>query len=250
MCPAGRYFGSKMKLARSSRKNPGLAQIILDYCKEHNLHFNEIIDPFCGTGSMSMEFRKLTDVNIHASDHLKCMIVLLQHLQSGWFPTQTKITEIEFDRLRVLNDDNPMKAIIHILCSYQGHYLKDGYREVKTNENFALFRKRVVGKIPDLQDISFTHCDYKEWSDKKNCLFYLDCPYASCVRPWPINYEGFDHDIFWEWVRAMSQDNICIVSEYNAPSDFECIYTKIVTVCNRYGQKKSQHEKLFIWKGK
>lgn len=52
----------------------------------------------------------------------------------------------------------------------------------------------------------------------------------------------------------MSKDNIVLISEYNMPSDFECIWSKQVTTFVDYNRgtddvKNNRVEKLFIYKG-
>ena len=60
---------------------------------------------------------------------------------------------------------------------------------------------------------------------------------------------GFDHDKFYDWCREQAKKNIIFVSEYDAPDDFECVWSQEVKsslsangVCG--GSKKSI-EKLF-----
>ena len=60
---------------------------------------------------------------------------------------------------------------------------------------------------------------------------------------------GFDHDNFYEWCREQAKNNVVFVSEYDAPDDFECVWSQEVKsslsangVCG--GSKKSI-EKLF-----
>ena len=53
-------------------------------------------------------------------------------------------------------------------------------------------------------------------------MIYCDPPYQDTKK-----YESdFDHDKFWNWVRKMSKKGHYVyVSEYSAPSDFECIWS-------------------------
>ena len=56
----------------------------------------------------------------------------------------------------------------------------------------------------------------------------------------------FNHSEFWDWVRRMSKRNIVIVSEYNAPSDFCCIYQKQLVTTLDKNSRKNDIEKLFV----
>ena len=65
--------------------------------------------------------------------------------------------------------------------------------------------------------------------------------------------ETFNYDEFWNWCRRMSKENWLFVSEYNAPNDFECIWSKENLAnfdCNRGNDtsKKIRLEKLFKYK--
>lgn len=62
------------------------------------------------------------------------------------------------------------------------------------------------------------------------------------------------HEEFWQWCRDMNKHNIVLISEYNAPDDFECIWSKETLAnfdCNRGEDlnKKKRVEKLFKWNG-
>ena len=79
-------------------------------------------------------------------------------------------------------------------------------------------------------------------SKLKNCLVYCDPPYESTT-----NYrDGFDHDVFWNFVRDISCYNLVYISEYNAPDDFESIWEGVVTTSLSKSIRKKDIEKLFI----
>ena len=57
----------------------------------------------------------------------------------------------------------------------------------------------------------------------------------------------FNHDLFWNWVREQSKYNPVIVSEYEAPNDFVCIWQSESLKSNLKGKgTKTSIEKLFI----
>lgn len=60
--------------------------------------------------------------------------------------------------------------------------------------------------------------------------------------------DSFDHSKYWDWVRKMSKDNIVFCSEYNAPNDFECIWTKELTTTLDKNSRSKAVEKLFTYK--
>ena len=65
-----------------------------------------------------------------------------------------------------------------------------------------------------------------------------------------IGYKDkFDNKEFWDWVREKSKTNIILVSEYESPEDFECIWETGVNLQFGNNEIKTQFEKLFIYKG-
>ena len=44
------------------------------------------------------------------------------------------------------------------------------------------------------------------------------------------NTDDFPYEEFYDWCREMSKDNIVLISEYNMPDDFKCIWQKQVKV--------------------
>jgi len=234
----GRYYGSKQRIAKQ------LVKVIMDYVKDKKV--DKVIDCFCGTGSVSWTLRQQIDVPIIASDHFEYMIITLKALQSGWVPKK-KITHQQFNNLK-LNTKHPLHSLVHIGCSWKGQYLRDKYRNPWTNKMLTRLHKTVLNL--DLKGIDFQVSDYRDYSYEKNCLIYCDPPYfTSNQKEWPKNYKGFDHKEFWDWVREMSENNIVLVSEFTAPDDFECIWTKHIHVNdNRLSLIKTMKEKLWVIK--
>jgi DNA adenine methylase len=231
----GRYFGAKSKLARE------IVSFILSYFDTDE--YDAIIDCFCGTGSISIQFKKQSDKIVMASDKLKCMITTLQAVQNGYIPPSTT-TKAEYDKVR-FEDDNPLKSFLHILCNRSGRIAEREFHEAMERELLKMPRKTFKRAI-DLQGIQFYECDYKDWTYVKGALIYCDPPYINNFKTWPKNYKGFDHKEFWEWCRIMSANNIVIISEYSAPSDFKEIWSKTFINYN-YKSTKLVTEKLFIY---
>ena len=105
-------------------------------------------------------------------------------------------------------------------------------------------------QLPNLLDVEFRCGDYKEL-DVSNAVIYCDPPYQGTTK---YSTGKFNYDEFWDWCRKMSENNIVFVSEYNAPDDFECVWSKEHLAnfdCNRGDDtsKKVRVEKLYICKG-
>jgi DNA adenine methylase len=58
--------------------------------------------------------------------------------------------------------------------------------------------------------------------------------------------KGFNHSNFWEWCRGMTKEGHQVfVSEYNAPNDFTCIWSKETTNSMNTTKTYQPTEKLF-----
>lgn len=81
----------------------------------------------------------------------------------------------------------------------------------------------------------------------KQCVVYCDPPYIGTTK----YCHNFNSDLFWDWCRDIVKDGHTVfVSEYNAPEDFECIWTgDIVSSLTKNTGSKMGHEKLFTFRG-
>ena len=96
----------------------------------------------------------------------------------------------------------------------------------------------------EFANLSFTDLDIPE-----NSIIYCDPPYFGTEQ-----YKNkFDHILFWDWVRTKSkQGNKVYVSEYNAPSDFVCVWEKkhkTIMANGEVTKSKDSTERLFIYCG-
>ena len=98
-----------------------------------------------------------------------------------------------------------------------------------------------------LMDAEFTCLDYRDVVLPDGCVVYCDPPYENTTK---YANGDFNHILFWEYMRKISQDHVFYISELNAPEDFVCIWQKeirrILDV-NKENQFKST-EKLFVHK--
>lgn len=103
-----------------------------------------------------------------------------------------------------------------------------------------------MNQAPNLKEIKFTACDYKEYNPCSG-LIYADPPYANTKQY--KNAANFDYDEFWQTMRDWSKNNIVIISEQNAPDDFEVIWEQPVSRSIKATDKSISVEKLFKYKG-
>ena len=107
--------------------------------------------------------------------------------------------------------------------------------------------RNLMKQIPQIIDVNFLCSDYKnnKYCDLENALIYCDPPYYNTTK---YATGIFDHKEFWNWCRKMSKHNKVFVSEYNAPDDFDCIWSKQVTTGLKVHKHENRIEKLFIYR--
>lgn len=108
-------------------------------------------------------------------------------------------------------------------------------------------------QLENIQDIKanremkFYSKDYKEFSDIKNVIIYLDPPYKDTKKFYKHNKLNYEH--FYNWCKDMSKENIVLISGYHMPDNFEVVYefTKAKSTIQG-GCHESKYEKLFMVK--
>ena len=96
--------------------------------------------------------------------------------------------------------------------------------------------------IPNLE---IYNKDYKEFSDIKNSIIYLDPPYKDVNKVYRHN--NLNYEEFYSWCKEMSKDNIVLISGYHMPDYFEIVYEfKKAKSTLQGGTHKSKYEKLFM----
>lgn len=232
-----KYMGSKRRIAKE------ITAIMNKIIIENKV--KTYIEPFVGGANVIelIECEKRI-----GGDNNEYLITLLQSLQNGYVPIDF-ISRKDFYDIKYNKDKYPKEvvALCGILASYNGNWFRayGGFSSTKTGKDRNFYNEGVRGlmkQVPSLSGIEFRHCDYKDFSSFKNSLIYCDKPYDKTDK----TYEDkkFNHDEFWDWVRKMSKNNVVLVSEFEAPTDFFCIYEKDLPITHAR-QKKKSTEKLF-----
>ena len=110
-----------------------------------------------------------------------------------------------------------------------------------------------LNQLENIQDIEangkikFYNKDYKEFSEIKNSIIYLDPPYKDTSKVY--SYNNLDYDDFYKWCKNMSKENIVLISGYHMPDDFEIVYEfRKAKSTMQSGTHKSKYEKLYMIK--
>jgi DNA adenine methylase len=176
----------------------------------------DYIEPFCGSCSIvSRMSGRRTAADAHAD-----LILMWQAAQRGWVPP-TSVSEEMFNSLRKAKSSK-LRGFVGFGCSFSGMWFGTYARDPKSNRNYAMNASNVVvSDAARMRDVVFVHASFERFSETRGALVYCDPPYESTH-----GYRGtdFDRPAFWNFVRRLSRrDNVVIVSEYEAPSDFKSI---------------------------
>lgn len=166
---------------------------------------------------------------------------------------RSKAVMMEYAELKNGSVNDPLVGFAGFGCSFGGKFF-GGYARGKAKSgewrNYAAETKRnLLKQAPNLKGILFVCSPFTELVIPPNSIIYCDPPYEGTTK---YATGGFDHKEFWQWCREKSlEGHKVFVSEYNAPDDFECVWSKGVTAnfdSNR-SSASGRIEKLFIWKG-
>jgi len=161
------------------------------------------------------------------------------------------ITEGIFDRMK-----NKPSQFTDWMLGYAGFQLSFGamwfgsYRRDNTGKrNYSDEAMNNINKqAKKIKGIQFYNSPYSELPIPKNSILYCDPPYKGTAK-YKENKEEFDHDRFWQWCREKTKaGHKVFISEYNAPSDFICVWQKEIQSGLNTNTTKKGVEKLFVHK--
>ena len=239
-----RYVGSKNRL--SKELVPIIQSYITDDCRGY-------IEPFVGGANI---IDKIECDNKIGYDINPYLIALLNHVKLTTDDIPEEITREHYYNVKN-NKDNFEEWYVGLIgfcgafsARFFGGYATNGnnpkYKKTPFNES----RNNIIKQSVNLKDIKFECKDYKDLDNLSGYVIYCDAPYKNALG---YNFK-FDHDIFYDWVRKMSVNNIVLISEYEMPDDFDCIWEKdILCQLSRQSKLKSNNsnkrtEKLFMYK--
>ena len=230
-----KYMGSKNRHAKH------LLPIILANRKEGQCY----VEPFVGGANMIDK----VDGDRIGCDVNRWLIALLDKLSNGWLPPE-QVTEEQYAHMKT-----NMEEYSDHLLGYVGFQLSYGamwfgsYRRDKIGlrDYSAEAFRNILKQAANLGNIDFRVCSFNELEIPDNSVIYCDPPYEGTAK-YKANEEEFNHDEFWKWCRVKAKEGHDVfISEYNAPDDFTCVWSKEVnsSLTKNTGGKKGV-EKLFV----
>ena len=241
-----RYVGSKNKLSKE------LVPIIQSYITENTKGY---LEPFVGGANM---IDKVKCKNKIGCDIHKELIALLNKVKNDVQSIPDTITEEEYNNVK--NNRQIYKdwyvGLVGFCGSFGAKYFGGfarGFKEDKItprdapNEAIRNLRKQ----SSNLKDILFYNCSFLDIpKDIEGYVIYCDPPYRGTTK---YKTDIFPYEDFYKWCKDMSKNNIVLISEYNMPDEFKCIWEMQVTTSLNSRRKtcdksKNRIEKLFICK--
>jgi DNA adenine methylase len=155
-------------------------------------------------------------------------------------------TNIEFDDFMI--------GWIGWMGSANGRFFDGGYSG-KSNTKIGTVRdyikeaiSNIEKQLPKMMGVQLDNKDYTELEIPTNSIVYCDIPYQGTKQY--STSKDFNHSNFWIWCREKAkQGHTIFVSEYEAPTDFECVWQKeaksSLSANGVIGGNKVSVEKLF-----
>lgn len=245
-------MGSKSRIAKY------IVPIIQQCIDDNNI--TRYIEPFVGGANI---IDKINCEHRIGLDKNKYLIALLKHLQEGGKLLDEVPREL-YSEVRDNYKDGKYEdwfvGNVGFLASYNGKGFNGGYGKpvwektkngLKYRDYYQEAKRNVETQIINCKNIVFGVSCYEQikFSDDCNDMVYCDPPYQNTTR-----YSKKDEDIefnynqFWDLIREWSKNNFVLVSELQAPNDFEIIWQKSVNRSINTTNKSTAVEKLFTYK--
>jgi len=229
-----KYMGSKNRISK----------FILPIMMQKRKPEQFWVEPFVGGANM---IDKVIGPRI-GGDTNPYIIALLQYMQRTIPLSFPHIGEQEYKQIQKNKQDTPdwLLGYVGFQLSFGAKFF-GGYRRDKAGnrnyqneaqQNLKAQQKNIIG-------INFVCTPFHKLLIPEKSLIYCDPPYAG-VTSYKTNKFNYVH--FWQWCRKMAQEGHTVfVSEYNAPTDFVCIWEKQIcsSLTKNTGGKKGI-EKLFV----
>ena len=241
------YMGSKSRFAKE------LVPIIQSYITEDTKGY---LEPFVGGANV---IDKINCSNKIGCDIHKQLIALLQKAQNQPNDIPDIITEEEYIAVKnnKSNYEDWYVGLVGFCATFGAKYF-GGYARSKADkykgEKTAMAIKNLKKQATNLEGIKFINCNFLDLpkDEIKGYVIYCDIPYKGTTK---YATTSFPYDEFYEWAKEMARYNTVLISEYNMPEEFKCIWQKETTTnfdSNRKSgdENNKRVEKLFICNAK
>ena len=234
-------MGSKNRIANE------ILPIILKDRKENQYY----IEPFCGGLGT---FDKVIGNRI-GCDKNKYLIAMWKGLQENR-DKPMEISKELYSRARAeynsetnIEFDDFMIGWIGWMGSFNGRFFDGGYSGKTATRDYVDEQIRnTLKQVELLKGAIFVSGDYSDLEIYENSIIDCDIPYKGTKQY--STSKNFNHDKFWQWCRNMAkQGHKVFISEYQAPDDFICVWSKEVTNSMNTTLTYKPVERLFVYGG-
>lgn len=221
-----RYPGGKSMIGREITN---VLKAIKDHYSKKGKTFRGYIEPFCGSLGTFKHMTSEFD-NCYAYDANKDIIMLWQSVKEKSFK-RPNMTMALYKRLKESNEPSALRAYAGFQCSFGGIWFGS-----LVNEDEKVRYNRVIKDTPLIQNATFSCRDYRSLESKVisgNYFIYCDPPYKNTDCSYGPNKRSdkkteFNSEEFWATMkRWKSYGNIVVVSEFTAPKEWRCVWSKV-----------------------
>ena len=210
-----KYMGSKARIVKQ------IAPMVLEFRQPGQM----VYDVCCGGGNFIGHIpgpRTGIDVDPYAIAALK----LIRDTPEVLPRNNRDFTEEDYRRIRNRNDphEKAIKGYAGYALSYGGKWFGGWCRDGQGRRDYvAEAYRNAVKQSRQLQGAVFVCANYSDFEYEPGSIIYADPPYRNTTT----YKHGFDHDAFYDWLRAMNgAGHFVYISEYEMPDDFICIWER------------------------
>lgn len=238
-----KYQGNKNRIVGD------ILPIILQNRKEGQWY----VEPFCGSCSVIQRVKG----NRIASDKNKYLIAMWKSLTEGKQMPMEISKEFYCDVRDCFHGKNnkytdDIIGWVGYMGSFNGRFFDGGYsghsvigKNGKARNYIAENIANTMKQVEDLKGVVWQSGDYFSINIPDNSVIYCDPPYRN-TKEYQFS-RGFDFESFYSWCQEMAdKGHTILISEYDMPDSFECIWSKKLTNAMNPTITKNAVEKLFI----
>lgn len=160
----------------------------------------------------------------------KELIALLKKAQTAPENIPDRILEDEYYKVKNNRDsyESWYVGLVGFCASFGAKYF-GGYARDSRDDNSGKWSAGAITNLKKqaafLKDISFINIDFREIPKNKlkGYVIYCDIPYRDTTK---YSTKKFPYDDFYDWAKEISIENVVLISEYNMPVDYKCIWVK------------------------
>lgn len=236
-----KYMGSKSRIAKE----------ILPIMLKDRKPGQYWVEPFVGGANIidKVDGNRIgADLNQHVISALKLIVDGKTPANNSEYTEEDYKKHADIFRSGVVPENSNLASYAMIAFSFGGKWIGGwarGKRADGTSRDYVEEQHKASEKQREfIADVDFRSCGYQDLIIPPESIIYCDPPYKGTTQ----YRDKFDHDEFWEWCREKVADGHRVfVSEYTAPDDFVCVWSKDIGVSvAKSGSHKISTERLFI----